>query len=94
MRPPVKILLAENAGFCFGVKRALEVVARAAQDSAGTVYTLGPLIHNPQEIARMAEQGVLPVDALDDVKDGPVVLSAHGVDPEVESKASAAGLTV
>ncbi|UCC69884.1 MAG: 4-hydroxy-3-methylbut-2-enyl diphosphate reductase [Armatimonadota bacterium] len=90
----MEIVVAENAGFCFGVKRALEVVARAAKDCAGTVYTLGPLIHNPQEIARMEEQGVRPVDNLDDVKEGPVVLSAHGVDPEVESKASAAGLAV
>jgi len=90
----VEIIVAEHAGFCFGVKRALELVARAAEDRAGTIYTVGPLIHNPQEIARLEQQGVRPAEALDDVSEGTLVLSAHGVDPEVESKARASGLEV
>lgn len=88
------IIVAENAGFCFGVKRALEIVAGAAQSGVRPVYTLGPLIHNPQEIARLEAQGIHPVESLAQVASGAVVLSAHGVDPGVEEEARAHGLEV
>ena len=88
------VIVADNAGFCFGVKRALELAARAAEDPARDVYTLGPLIHNPQEIARLEEQGIHSVDALDKVGAGVLLLSAHGVDPEVEEAARASGAQV
>ncbi len=92
--PPVDIIVAENAGFCFGVKRALDLVARAAADASRPVYTLGDLIHNPQEIARLRERGVVPVRSLDEITHGALVLSAHGVDPTVEAEAVARGLEV
>lgn len=90
----MEIIVAENAGFCFGVKRALELVARAAQDTSCPVFTLGALIHNPQEIARLEARGVRQVMSLEEVKEGAIVLSAHGVDPAVEVDASARGLKV
>ncbi len=90
----MEIIVAQNAGFCFGVKRALELVARAAENKARPVHTLGPLIHNPQEIARLEQLGVRPAESLDDITGGAVVLSAHGVDPSVESEARARGLEV
>jgi len=90
----VEIIVAENAGFCFGVKRALELVARAAEDPSRLVYTLGALIHNPQEIARLEARGVRQVDTVDEVSDGAIVLSAHGVDPAVEQAARDRGLPV
>ncbi len=90
----MEIIVAENAGFCFGVKRALELVARAADDESRPVYTLGALIHNPQEIARLEERGVHQATALDDVSEGAIVLSAHGVDPQVEQAARERGLEV
>ena len=90
----MEIIVAENAGFCFGVKRALDLVARAADDRSRAVYTLGALIHNPQEIARLEEGGVHQADALDEVSSGAIVLSAHGVDPEVEEAARGRGLEV
>jgi 4-hydroxy-3-methylbut-2-enyl diphosphate reductase len=90
----VEILVAENAGFCFGVKRALDIVARAAEDRSRPVYTLGALIHNPQEISRLRGRGVRQVDSLDAVSEGALVLSAHGVDPAVVEAARARGLEV
>jgi (E)-4-hydroxy-3-methyl-but-2-enyl pyrophosphate reductase len=90
----VEIIVAKNAGFCFGVQRALELVARAADARPRPVHTLGPLIHNPQEMARLEERGVRRADSLDQVDAGAVVLSAHGVDPEVEAAALARGLEV
>ncbi len=90
----MEIVVAENAGFCFGVKRALELVVKAAEDKARPVHTLGPLIHNPQEIARLERLGIRPAESLDDIADGAVVLSAHGVDPALQSEARARGLEV
>jgi 4-hydroxy-3-methylbut-2-enyl diphosphate reductase len=90
----VEIIVAKNAGFCFGVTRALELVARAADDRSRRVHTLGPLIHNPQEIARLEARGVRQVRSLDEVSEGAVVLSAHGVDPRVEEAAQERGLPI
>lgn len=90
----MEIIVAENAGFCFGVKRALEIVARAAEAKSRPVHTLGELIHNPQEIERLEAQGVRRVESLAEVPSGAVVLSAHGVDPKVEQEAAARGLEV
>lgn len=90
----MRIIVADNAGLCFGVKRALELVTRAADNSSRPVYTLGPLIHNPQEIARLEARGIHRADSLDQVAEGAVVLSAHGVDPQVEKEARRRGLEV
>lgn len=90
----MEIIVADNAGFCFGVKRALDLVARAADDRPRAVYTLGALIHNPQEIARLEARGIHQADSLDEVKAGAIVLSAHGVDPDVEQAARGRGLEV
>ena len=88
------IVIANNAGFCFGVTRALELANRAAEDRSRPVHTLGALIHNPQEVARLEAAGVHQVESLDDVPEGTVILSAHGVDPSVEAEARARGLEV
>jgi len=90
----MEIIIAENAGLCFGVKRALELAARASEDGARPVHTLGALIHNPQEVARLEARGVHRVASLDEVPEGAVILSAHGVDPAVEAEARARGLEV
>jgi len=88
------IIIAENAGFCFGVKRALELAARAAEDDSRPVHTLGALIHNPQEVARLEAQGVHRAESLEEVPSGAMILSAHGVDPAMEAEAKARGLEV
>ncbi len=88
------IIIADNAGFCFGVTRALELANRASEDRARAVHTLGALIHNPQEVARLEAAGVHQVESLDEVTEGIVILSAHGVDPSVEAEARARGLEV
>jgi len=85
----MEIIVADNAGFCFGVKRALELAARAAEDQSRPVHTLGALIHSPQEIVRLEQRGVQQASAVEEVSSGAIVLSAHGVDPEVEEAARA-----
>ena len=80
----MQVLLAEEYGFCFGVERAVEMVEGALAEGA-TVRTLGPLIHNTQEIERLEAEGVRTIDAPAEVSEGlTAVIRAHGVTPEVQ----------
>ncbi len=77
-----KVVLAKSAGFCFGVKRAVEKVNELA-DAGEKVYTLGPIIHNEKVVAELEKKGVLVVDDLEKataVKEGYIVIRSHGVD--------------
>ncbi|MDF2501093.1 MAG: 4-hydroxy-3-methylbut-2-enyl diphosphate reductase [Anaerosporomusa subterranea] len=78
----LKIRLAQYMGFCYGVKRAVEL----AVNSGGGV-TLGPLIHNPQMVSRLAGQGVGVVNNLEEVEAGTVIIRSHGEGPAVYDKA-------
>jgi 4-hydroxy-3-methylbut-2-enyl diphosphate reductase len=85
----MQVLLAEEYGFCFGVERAVEMVEGALSEGA-TVRTLGPLIHNTQEIERLEAEGVRTVDAPVQVTRGETaVIRAHGVTPEVQRELEA-----
>ena len=69
----VKILLARSAGFCFGVSKAVDSVNRLL-DEGKTVYTLGPIIHNPQLVAQLESRGVRIVEAPEEAPPrGPLV---------------------
>ena len=57
-----EVILAKSAGFCFGVRRAVE-----AARSAAPAWTLGPVIHNPRVVAELAEMGVVSADAPEDI---------------------------
>jgi 4-hydroxy-3-methylbut-2-enyl diphosphate reductase len=85
----MQVLLAEEYGFCFGVERAVEMVEGALAEGA-RVRTLGPLIHNTQEIERLEAQGVATIDAPTDVEgEVTAVIRAHGVTPEVQRELEA-----
>jgi len=91
----MEILLAESLGFCMGVKRAVDLALKAVEksDSSG-VSTLGPLIHNAQETARLETLGIHQADA-DSLPDGgTVVIRAHGVAPQVYDSLKERGLKV
>src|SRR5918999_229318 len=80
----MQVLLAEEYGFCFGVERAVEMVEEALAGGA-TVRTLGPLIHNTQEIERLEADGVRTIDEPAEVREGETaVIRAHGVTPQVQ----------
>lgn len=82
----MEVLIADEYGFCFGVERAVEMVEEALQEG-DTVRTLGPLIHNDQEMARLATQGVAMINAPVQIQRGQTaVIRAHGVTPQVESE--------
>ncbi|HIS02061.1 MAG TPA: bifunctional 4-hydroxy-3-methylbut-2-enyl diphosphate reductase/30S ribosomal protein S1 [Candidatus Excrementavichristensenella intestinipullorum] len=74
------IRVAHSAGFCFGVRRAVELAERLADRHIPAV-TLGPLIHNPDYVAALARRGVAPVDGVEQAPPGcTVVIRSHGVD--------------
>ena len=82
----MKVRLAETAGFCFGVERAVEMALRiAAEPGRGAVYTLGPIIHNEEVVADLERRGVLAVSLkeLKNLKEGTVILCSHGVSRSV-----------
>ena len=73
-----KITVAKSAGFCFGVKRAIDL----AQDIASKnndVYTFGPLIHNPQEVARLEKENIKVIEDYSKIDKGVLVLRTHGI---------------
>jgi len=87
----MEVILAEHLGFCYGVKRAIEI-ARQNASTDGTSSTLGPIIHNPQMVERLKNEGVGTVGSLDEMEDGLVIIRSHGVGPEVYEKAESRGL--
>jgi 4-hydroxy-3-methylbut-2-enyl diphosphate reductase len=85
----MQVLLADEYGFCFGVERAVEMVEESLAGGE-TVRTLGPLIHNTQEIGRLEGAGVRTIEAPAEVREGETaVIRAHGVTPEVQRELEA-----
>ncbi len=92
----MKVLLAEHRGFCFGVEDAVELAeAAVAEHGAGRVVALGPVIHNPQEVSRLARAGLNQSGNLETVDPSDVVLlRSHGVGPETYKRIESRGLRV
>ena len=87
----LEVILADYLGFCYGVKRAIKI-ARENAAPDGSACTLGPIIHNPQMVERLKDEGVGTIDCLDDLKRGKVIIRSHGVGPETYERAEAMGL--
>ena len=77
----MKIKVAETAGFCFGVKRAVDKVYQLIEEGTSPIYTLGPIIHNEEVVADLAARGVRVIseDMIPDLHQGTVVIRSHGV---------------
>jgi (E)-4-hydroxy-3-methyl-but-2-enyl pyrophosphate reductase len=89
------VRMAQHAGFCHGVKKAVDKTEATAEQQARPTYVLGELIHNKQEIERLAAQGIQTVSRLEDVPDNAVcVIRTHGAPPEMVHRAEARGIQV
>ncbi len=77
----MKILLAKQAGFCFGVKRATQMAFEAA-GRGGKTFTLGPIIHSPQVVQRLEEMGVKVLKSVEELDSGAIIVRSHGVASE------------
>ncbi|NLT46790.1 MAG: bifunctional 4-hydroxy-3-methylbut-2-enyl diphosphate reductase/30S ribosomal protein S1, partial [Clostridiales bacterium] len=78
----MNIHLAEYSGFCYGVKRAIDMVC-SFSDKYGNISTLGPIIHNSAVVEKLLSMGVTSIDSVDDFNGDLLVIRSHGVSPEV-----------
>ena len=92
----MQILIAEHSGFCEGVERAYKIAIEQAQ-AGRPVFMLGNLVHNSQVVERLGHQGIKTVNSISDIPKntkGILLISAHGVVPEIYEEAKTNGLEV
>lgn len=88
----MRVIVAKNAGFCFGVRRAVELARKEARQR-GRVYTWGKLIHNESVIRDLSAEGILPVETLDNLQAGDtLIIRAHGAPPSLFENCAARGI--
>lgn len=80
----MKVKVAQSSGFCFGVKRAMDLALQAANEVAGkgVVFTDGPLIHNPQALEVLRNKGVVPFEEVKGKITGTIIIRSHGISPK------------
>ena len=89
----IRIEKAAGTGLCFGVKRAIDILERAARKHGG-VETLGAVVHNQQVLQRLAEIGVRATRGLDDIQGSTVAIGTHGVSPQLEAEIRARHINI
>ena len=89
----MKIKKADKTGFCFGVRRAIDILEKLARER-GEVETLGAVVHNQQVLQKLAEIGVKVARDVDDIKGDVVVTSSHGISPQLEEKIRAREIAI
>jgi len=88
------IQVAEEAGYCFGVRRALDMAKEYLTKHSGKAYSLGPIIHNPQVVEEFRRKGLIPVDSLKEVEGGVLLIRSHGVEKEILEQAQTMNIEV
>ncbi|MFZ5774297.1 MAG: 4-hydroxy-3-methylbut-2-enyl diphosphate reductase [Thermodesulfobacteriota bacterium] len=78
----MEVVLAKNAGFCMGVRRAVETTLGMVEQGKNPIATFGPLIHNPQVLSLLEGQGVRILKEIPAQASGTVIIRAHGIPPE------------
>lgn len=92
----MKVTLAKTAGFCFGVKRAVDLVYEEAKKGK-KVYTYGPIIHNNEVVDDLAGKGVLMIQSMEELKtitEGTIIIRSHGVSKEIYDIIKLQGLDI
>ncbi|MBF0120020.1 MAG: 4-hydroxy-3-methylbut-2-enyl diphosphate reductase [Desulfobacterales bacterium] len=87
----MKIIVAKTAGFCMGVKRAVEMVLDATNRNEFPIYTYGPLIHNTQVLELLEERGVSILNSVPTNGGGTILIRAHGVPPKIKESLNKGG---
>lgn len=93
----MKIVMAESAGFCFGVERAVDAVYREIEKGNGPIYTFGPIIHNEEVVADLEKKGVKVIESIKELSEKPkgtVVIRAHGVEKGICDRIREMGFSV
>jgi len=82
----IQIRLAKHKGYCFGVKRAIEMVEKALEEGPYPIWTLGPVIHNPVVVDELTKRGVRIANDISQVDSGTLILRTHGTTLEERQK--------
>ena len=91
----MNVKIAKNAGFCFGVKRAMNMAWHELEESENGIYALGPLIHNKQAVSVYEDKGLMTVNNLDEIPQHEhVIIRSHGVGKNVYLEAKSKNITV
>jgi (E)-4-hydroxy-3-methyl-but-2-enyl pyrophosphate reductase len=90
----MRVILAKTAGFCMGVRRAMETVMAEANKKEGPLFTFGPLIHNQQVLDLLESKGVRATDDVRDLTSGRIIIRAHGIPPRKHKLLEQTGLKV
>ncbi len=90
----MKVVLAKTAGFCMGVKRAMEMVLAESNRTRAQLFTYGPLIHNRQVVDMLTSRGIQELDNIDDFHTGEIVIRAHGIPPDERAAIKAKGFKI
>ncbi len=89
-------MVAEKCGFCHGVRTAISVAEKtlAEQKDKGAVYSLGPIIHNKDEVERLARSGLRTVESIEEIDSGTVIIRSHGAAPAQMARLREKSLTI
>ncbi len=93
----MRVIVAKTAGFCMGVRKAMDNVIDAADKNGsgiGSVYTEDPLIHNPQVLEKLAEKGITELNNDTNLANSTVVIRAHGITPRRKKELEASGAKI
>jgi len=91
----MQVIVAEHAGFCWGVRRAIETATTTRRNEGNTIYVLGHLVHNEEVVHKLEEMGIQVVEDFTEAKEGSVLLiTAHGLDYKIIQQAKDAGFRV
>jgi len=90
----MKIKVARNSGFCFGVEKAVNKAFDATQQNKTNIYSLGPIIHNKQVIGKLMETGLDVVNTIEEIQHGTVIIRSHGVGKNIYDRAELKDLEI
>ena len=90
----MEIIIAKNAGFCFGVDRAVKMTLEELEKEGDQVYSYGPLIHNPQAVSELEDKGLTTLESFERIGEGRLIFRSHGVPEAIQEKAVEMGLSV
>jgi 4-hydroxy-3-methylbut-2-enyl diphosphate reductase len=88
------IILAKTAGFCWGVKRAIDIATEAGEQKSEPVYTYGPLIHNPQLINLLESKNIHVKSDIKDMEGGELIIRTHGITPQQRALIRGKGISI
>lgn len=90
----MEIFVAKRSGFCFGVKKAINITFKIAEKKQDGIYTFGPIIHNPQVIENLKQKGIAPTDDIHKRGINALIIRTHGIPLNLMEEASKAGYEI